>query len=113
MNRPNRLKYGNSPTMYHGRKYDSKLEANHAKDLDSMRKAVKDSDRVVEIFPQYRVPIELNGKHICDYVADFYVKFGNGHSEFHETKGFKTAIYKLKKKLVEAQYGLKIIEIYG
>ncbi|MBU6390533.1 DUF1064 domain-containing protein, partial [Patescibacteria group bacterium] len=38
------------------------------------------------------------------------VIFGDGREEIVDVKGMKTAVYRLKKKLVEAQYGIKIIE---
>ena len=103
-------KYGNVVTSYGGRAFDSKLEANHAKLLDVMRRAKNPSQRVIAVLYQFKFPIKINGVKICDYVSDFYVTFADGHKEIHETKGFKTALYKLKKKLVEAIYNEKIIE---
>lgn len=107
-------KYGNIPTTYNGTSFHSKLEANHAKLLDSMRHAKDPKQKVVAVLYQYRMPIIVNNTKICTYVADFYVQFADGHKEVHETKGFKTAVYKLKKSLIEALYGEGIIkEIYG
>lgn len=103
-------KYGNTRTEYSGRVFASKLEANHARDLDLMRHAQNPKQKVVAVQEQYRMPIKVNGVLICTYVCDFYVSFSDGHKELHETKGFKTKEYKLKKKLVEAIYGEKIIE---
>jgi hypothetical protein len=54
--------------------------------------------------------VEVQGKLICTYVADFkYLE--NGKEVVEDVKGFKTPVYKLKKKLVEAIYGIEIIEI--
>lgn len=103
-------KYGNIKTAYAGRNFDSILEANHAKMLDVMKKAKEPSERVTSVIYQYRIPIKVNGILCANYVADFYVSFADGHKEIHETKGFKTAVYILKKKLVEALYGVIIIE---
>jgi hypothetical protein len=57
---------------------------------------------------------------VCDYIADFsYIDLNQtglqgqiGCEVVEDVKGFKTDVYKLKKKLVEALYrGTKIIEI--
>lgn len=98
-------KYGNIKTIYNGRNFDSLLEANHAKMLDSMKRAKQPADRVVAVIYQYRIPLEVKNTLIANYVADFYVSFADGHHEVHETKGVKTDVYKLKKKLVTAIYG--------
>lgn len=103
-------KYGNIKAEYGGHRFDSLLEANHAKMLDSMKRAKNLSDRVTSVIYQYRIPIKVNNVLCAHYVADFYVSFADGHKEIHETKGFKTDVYILKKKLVEALYGEKIIE---
>lgn len=107
-----RNKYGNIETAYGGRMFASKLEATHARDLDLMRHSQSVDSKVVAVNYQYRMPVKVNGVLICHYVADFYVSFADGHHEIHETKGAKTDIYKLKKKLVEAIYGEEIIEFY-
>lgn len=103
-------KYKNIPIEYKGRRFDSKKEAEHAGFLDMLRKAKEPSQCVKAIEYQYRIPIVVNGIQCAVYVADFYVLFQDGHKEIHEVKGFKTDVYKIKKKLVEAIYGEKIIE---
>lgn len=103
-------KYGNIKTEHNGRVFDSKREANHAGILDALRRAKEPAQRVAAVQYQYRIPIIVNGVKIAVYVADFYVSFADGHNEIHETKGFRTREYILKKKLVEAIYGEKILE---
>jgi hypothetical protein len=103
-------KFGNTPTLYKGRRFASQLEASHAAELDMLRRAKDPSQQVKSVEYQYRIPIVMNGIKCGTYVADFYVLFADGHKEIQETKGFKTQLYNLKKKLVEAQYGEKIIE---
>jgi len=59
---------------------------------------------------QPKFPISIEGRHICNYFADFrYCR--QGESVVEDVKGVKTAVYRLKKKMVEAQYGIKIVEI--
>lgn len=103
-------KFGNIRSQYAGRIFDSKREAGHAAILDAMKRAREPHQRVKSVVYQYRIPVVVNGHKICVYVADFYVMFADGHKEIHEVKGMKTPVYKLKKKLVEAIYGEKILE---
>lgn len=53
----------------------------------------------------------MNGKKICKYIADFRVTYADGRIEVVDVKGVRTGVYRLKKKLVEAQYGIIIIEV--
>ena len=68
--------------------------------------------------PSFRC--EINGKLICKYLADFQYmdtkEIGPqgqlGCTVVEDVKGFKTPVYRLKKKLVEAIHlGTKIIEL--
>lgn len=105
-----RSKFGNIRSTYAGRIFASKREAGHAAILDAMKRAREPHQRVKSVVYQYRIPVVVNGVKICVYVADFYVLFADGHKEIHETKGFRTRDYILKKKLVEAIYGEEIHE---
>ncbi len=62
----------------------------------------------LELQPAF--PIVINGVKCCIYKADFRYKDLDGRTVIEDVKGFSTEIYKLKKKLVEAQYGVRIIE---
>lgn len=55
---------------------------------------------------QVKIPIEVNGYHICNYYIDFVIDHNDGTTEYLETKGFATALWKLKWKLFEALYDL-------
>ena len=51
----------------------------------------------------------VNDKKICTYRADFkYLE--NGKLVVEDTKGFRTPVYRLKKKLVEALFNIEIVE---
>lgn len=110
-------KYGNIKSEYNGRKYDSKKEAEFAMSLDFSKKAVKDSDRVIEWTPQVPFQVILNGVKICKYIADFKVKYADGREVIYDVKPFDvrsnkfrgTDVFNLKKKLVEAQFGIEIV----
>ncbi len=104
-------KYGNIKTEYNGNNFMSKREASYAQQLDLLKKAKNKADQVVSYEVQVPYQIEINGKKICKYLADFRVLYADGRVEVVDVKGFRTSIYKLKKKMVEAQYGIEIIEV--
>jgi hypothetical protein len=103
-------KYHNEKTMFAGERYDSKKEADYAQHLETLRHAKETKERVTGIKRQVEYPIDIDGKHICSYYADFVVSYKDGHHEVVDVKGYRTEVYKLKKKLVEAIYKIKIIE---
>lgn len=107
-------KYGATKHEYDGRVYHSKLEAAYAMALDLRIKA----GDVQEWVPQFKVSLDVNGKHIANYFVDFKVILTDGSEELHEVKGFATEVYRLKRKLLEATYlvdhpDTKFIEVRG
>lgn len=68
------------------------------------------SERVLDYKTQVKYPIEVNGFKICTYILDFMVQYCDGRIEHVDVKGYITPIYRIKKKLVEAMYGITIIE---
>ena len=104
-------KYGNKKTEYNGILFDSKKEAEYCATLDILKKASKKEDRVTSYERQVPFQITLNKKKICKYFADFKVLYADGREEIVDVKGVKTDVYKIKKKLVEAQFGVKIVEV--
>jgi hypothetical protein len=91
-------KYNAKKQEFGGRKYDSKFEARYAEDLEWRRKA----GEIVDIKPQYKIEIKVNGVHIANYYADFRVVLTDGTIQYHECKGFSTDLFRLKWKLVNA-----------
>lgn len=89
----------------------SKREAGYARTLDALKHAKDPKERVVSYETQVPFQIEINGIKICKYLADFKVLYKDKHIEIIDVKGFRTEIYRLKKKLVEAQYGIVIKEV--
>lgn len=100
-------KYSNQKTTYNGIVYDSKRESKRAGELDILKRI----GEVKSWLPQSEFRIEHRGVKICSYFADFKVVYADGHVEFEDVKGVKTAVYKLKKKLVKAFHGVDIKEI--
>lgn len=101
-----RSKYGNKKTEYKGEIYDSAKEAERAFELDMLLK--QGEIKSVERQPAFK--IEINGRKICTYRADFKITYADGHEEIEDVKGVRTAVYRLKKKMVEAIYGIEIKE---
>lgn len=98
-----RNKYGNKKQDYNGRLYMSKGEAGYARELELRKKA----GEITEIVPQFRLSLDVNGYHICNYIVDFKVTLKDGSEEIHEYKGFSTPLFLYKWKLTEALYGNK------
>lgn len=105
-------KYGVAPKRdrtLKGTTYMSKLEMNYRKKLDILTKAVG-ADKVFLIEEQVPFDCIVNGKKICRYLLDFKVTYKD-RVEYVDVKGVVTPIYRIKKKLVEALYGITIKEV--
>lgn len=103
-------KFHNIPTVYNGRRYDSKKEAHYAQALDILRLAKEPENRVVVWFPQVPFKFACGTKMIVDFV----VLFADKRWEIHEVKGgnaTKTQVYRLKKKMLKSEYNLSIKEV--
>jgi hypothetical protein len=98
-------KYHAIPTEIDGIRFDSKSEAIRYQELKLLERAGEISN--LELQPKYS--IDINGKHICNYVADFRY-LDRGVLVVEDVKGMKTPVYRLKKKMVEAAYGIVITE---
>jgi len=81
-------------------RYQSKLEAEVAMRLDLMVKA----KQILGYRRQVVCALSVSGVEICKHIVDFLVQNLDGSVEVWEAKGHATAIWKLKKKLFEAQY---------
>ena len=93
-------KYNNVPTIYKGHTFHSRFEAEYAMILDDMKKCKE----IKSWEPQFTLRLEVNGKLICKYIADFWVVLPNGDIQITETKGFFSPYSKLKWKLAIALY---------
>lgn len=91
-------KYSAKTTQYNGRTYHSKKEAGYAENLHYRLL----THELVEVIPQFKIDLKVNGVHITNYYVDFKVITKNGTVEFHEVKGFETAEWQMKWKLFQA-----------
>lgn len=108
-------KYKAIKTTIDGITFDSKKEARRYQELKLMEKAgVIDHLHLqpkFEILPKHK-DIEGNTVRAVVYKADFhYFDLEQRIWIVEDVKGFKTPLYKLKKKLVEHKHKIKIVEI--
>lgn len=110
-----RTKYGAQPTTVDGIRFDSKREAARYSELKLLEAAGEIRD--LELQPRFPLfvasttgsPRELI--RIGEYRADFkYREKGGRGFVVEDCKGFRTALYRWKKRHVEAQYNVIIRE---
>src|SRR5688572_7694121 len=115
--KPNYSKYRNKITEVNGIKFSSKKEAKRYKDL----KLLQAAGGIRGLTLQETFVIKVNGVKICSYRCDFqYEELSkmvaeNGYAKvwndvIEDCKGYKTPAYSLKKKLMEAVFGITIKE---
>ncbi len=100
---PRRSKYGSRRTVVDGIAFDSKREAERYAEL----KLLRQGGRVLWFIMQ--VPFRLPGG--TRWYADFLVVWATGSITVEDTKGFKTETYRVKKREVEAAFGIEITEL--
>ena len=109
-----RRKYGNRKVNFDGRTFDSKKEAERYRVLKSMQELGIISDLQLQqkfiLIPAQRIEGKLIERE-CSYYADFcYVDNETGRTIVEDTKGVKTEVYKIKRKLMLWRYGIQIKE---
>ena len=103
-----------SYSKYHAKKetvdgitFASKHEAKRYRELKLLERAKAISDLQLQVtFPLVRK--SEYGREI-KYIADF-VYYEDGKLVVEDTKGFRTDVYKLKKRLMAELYGIEIKE---
>jgi Protein of unknown function (DUF1064) len=99
-------KYRNVPTVVGGIRVASKREARRWGELRLLERA----GRISGLRRQVPFRLEINGQLVTTYVADF-VYCEAGAEIVEDSKGVRTAVYKLKAKLMRAVYGVEIREV--
>lgn len=101
-------KYRNKPTMVDGIRFDSKKEAKRWGELQLLLHARK----INNLVGRPKLEIRINDFLICNYQADFgYTENDVLVIEDVKSKPTMTPVYRLKKKLVRAIYGIEIREV--
>ncbi len=108
-------KYGNKKTVVDGEVFDSALEARRWCELRLLQRsgAISDLQRQVKFVLQDG--FTKNGKRYREiaYIADF-VYVCDGEIVLEDTKGHRTEVYKVKRKMFEYKYPfLTIREVRG
>ena len=99
-------KFRNKKTVIDGITFDSKKEATRYGQL----KLLQQCGQIDNLKMQVPFVIEIGGKKICTYKADFtYIE--KSRYVVEDVKGMKTPVYNLKKKLMKAIHGIDIKEI--
>lgn len=80
--------------------HQSILEADYCNELNLMKKA----GQILDYHTQHKIEIKVNGIHITNHYVDFCVLKTKKAMEFHETKGYATDVWKMKRRLVEALF---------
>lgn len=99
-------KYRNKIIEIDGIKFRSKKEGQYYLTLKAREKA----GDIKGFTMQVPFPVTKEGKKIR-YFLDFMISNNDGSVEYVDTKGVKTALYKLKKQLVKEIYGIDIKEV--
>ncbi len=100
--KPIKHKFHAKRVEYDGLNFQSKKEKNHYEKLKQLQQQQE------VLFFLFQVPLRLPG-HVR-YVCDFVVFWTDGTVSFEDVKGYRTDLYKTKKKLVESLYPIEIIE---
>lgn len=108
-----RSKFNAVKTVVDGVTFASKAEARRYGQLKVLQASGLIFGHLV-LQPVYRIYVKPLGKDpiiVGKYVGDFQYEAADGTKVVEDVKGFKTPVYRLKKKLVEALYGIEIREI--
>lgn len=98
-------KYGAQPVVIDGHRFASKREGARYRLLKA-REAAGEIEGL-ELQPRY--PLVVNGEEVGTYVGDFRYR-ENGVLVVDDAKGVQTPVYRLKKRLMKALYGIDVRE---
>lgn len=102
-------KYHNRKVTVDGLTFDSVKEASRWQELKLLEKA----GEIVGLNRQLQIELIPKTKlyRACYYVADFvYFDKRTGKTVYEDTKGMRTEVYKLKRKLLYWRHGIEIKE---
>lgn len=98
-------KYHAKRTQVDGLWFHSKGEAERW----MMLKLLEAAGEIGDLERQVRFRLEVNGVHICDYIADF-IYIDHGRRVVEDFKGVRTTEYQIKKRLMKALLNIDIFE---
>ena len=102
-------KYGNTKIRVDGRLFDSKAEAARWQELQLLERAgeITELERQVE----YELIPKQKGERAVKYIADFRYIDHEGKTVVEDTKGVRTPVYILKRKLMLRVHGIRVREV--
>jgi hypothetical protein len=115
---PKRRKYLNNKVIVDGIQFDSSLEAGRWNELVLLQRGGHISD----LRRQVPFPYSANGKVVFTLIIDHVYRDEGGNEIVEDVKALSikrdgtakrptcTPVYRLKKRLIEASYGIKIYE---
>ena len=103
------MKYNNTKIRVDGRLFDSKAEAARWQELQLLERAgeITELERQVE----YELIPKQKGERAVKYIADFRYVDHEGKVVVEDTKGVKTPVYILKRKLMLRVHGIRVREV--
>jgi hypothetical protein len=107
-------KYKNKKVIYDGIEFHSQKEGNYYLKLKTMEKLglIKDLELQKEYILQDKFVLNGKTRRKITYNADFsYITTEDDKLHVVDVKGFKTDVYKLKKKLFEYKYQTELEEV--
>lgn len=100
-------KYHNKKVEVDGYIFDSRKEARRYRELKLLERAGEIDNLQLQV-PFILFKHSMYGR-VVKYVADF-VYIENGQTVVEDVKGFKTGVYKLKKRIMAELFGIVIKE---
>jgi hypothetical protein len=102
-------KYNAVKTVVDGITFDSKREATRYQELKLLQRS--GVIMALELQPVFQLFVKT-GKSVGKYKADFkYFDLARKQWIVEDSKGFRTPVYRLKKKIVEEVYKIRISEV--
>ena len=101
-------KYKAQKTMADGMMFDSKKEEKRYRELRLMERAGVIANLRLQV-PFVLFEKSKYGRKI-KYIADFVYEEKNGLTVVEDVKGYKTDVYKLKKRILAELYGIEVRE---
>ena len=107
------LKYNNKISYVDGKCMRSRKEAKYY--LDCKVRKAKGEIKDFQFQVRFSIPplpkCKEKGIRPGAYVLDFIITHNDGIIEYVDVKGYKTDVYKLKKKLMKFFYNIDIVEV--
>lgn len=105
-----RRKYGNVKrdgfdSIREAERYQELTWIERSGEISNLRRQVR-----FELIPSQRDPSTGKAIRACEYIADF-VYDSNGVQVVEDAKGFRTEVYKIKRKLMLQVYGIWVREV--